>query len=149
MASSTEAKGVLKSGLLAFQASSYAICAAARALAAAAASVAARDDDAPLPIPCIGENAGPPPKPCGDGARGGSLCCGCGCCMADLRRLVLSRKILVYAVAKRERRGSMASSLVRLRQPFPRLPIFSVLYFWHVRAKYFLGNLKFYHSTGW
>jgi hypothetical protein len=38
MASSMEAKGVLKSVLLAFQASSYAICSAARVLSAPAAA---------------------------------------------------------------------------------------------------------------
>lgn len=88
-ASSTEAKGVVKSGLQAFHASSYAICSAARALAASAAAVAAAacddDDDDDAPIPCTGDNAAPPPKPCG-------VSC---CCMARLRRLLLSRKILV------------------------------------------------------
>ena len=78
-ASSTEAKGVLKSGLMAFHASSYAICSVARAFAAAAAC-----DDEEEPI----DSAAAPPKPGGGasryGARGGSLCgSGCGHCMAS------------------------------------------------------------------
>jgi hypothetical protein len=63
----------------------------ARVLSAPAAACV-DDDDAPIPIPCIGENAKSPPIPC----------CGC-CCMAELRRLLLSRKYACL-LPRRQRR---------------------------------------------
>jgi hypothetical protein len=62
--SSTEEKGVLKSGWLAIHESSYAICSAARVLAGVAAASACDDDDdapTPMPTPFIGGNAWSPP----------------------------------------------------------------------------------------